>query len=50
MDYHMTKMKKPELAKAFEEHMRQHKQAIAEEKVKEQLMYQQIAQQMQGGM
>lgn len=50
MDYHMTKMKKPEMAKAFEDHMRQHKQAIAEEKVKEQLMYQQIAQQMQGGM
>ena len=50
MDYHMTKMKKPELAKAFEDHMRQHKQAIAEEKVKERLMYQQIAQQMQGGM
>ena len=50
MDYKLSKQKKPEMAKAFEDHMRQHKQAIAENKVKEQLMYQQIAQQMQGGM
>lgn len=49
MNYKLAKKKRPEMAKAFEDHMRQHKLAIEQEKVQEQMRMQQMAMQMQNG-
>lgn len=48
MDFQILKMKKPEYAKALENHIRAHKQAIAEEEMQKIASQQQLMQGMQG--
>ncbi len=48
MDFQILKMKKPEYAKALENHIREHKQAIAEEEFQKIASQQQLMQGMQG--
>lgn len=48
MDFQILKMKKPEYAKALENHIRAHKQAIAEEEFQKIASQQQLMQGMQG--
>lgn len=49
MNYKLAKKRHPEMAKAFEDHMRQHKMAMEQEKVQEQMRMQALSLQMQQG-